>query len=62
MSEVETLKAALKWVMENGATWSSHSKVFYDMGCGCCAAPIEVPSELEGVIREAAGLPPRTGD
>lgn len=53
--EVEKLKAALRWVLDNQATYYS-SKLspgrWYDSGCGCCSGTIECPPEIAETLKE----------
>jgi hypothetical protein len=61
MTEVELLRAALKWVLDNGVIKESsysiggHSEPagFADAGCGCCSGGrMTPPAELQAALEE----------
>lgn len=61
MTEVETLKAALKWALEHGISASTTQRYgvrFMDGGCGCCSGEERPPEALRAVLLEAAGSAP----
>lgn len=61
--ELENVKAALKWALENGAVASSWEvpktgtvhRSISDGGCGCCAQDAEIPEDLKATIYEVLG-------
>lgn len=64
MTEIDKLRAALKWALENGVSYSPPYKFpdgrvlgdsFKDYGCGCCAGNIDIPKEFDDVVRAAVG-------
>jgi hypothetical protein len=61
--ELENVKAALKWALDNGVVASSWEEAntgtvhrsLSDGGCGCCAGEADVPDELRATIYEVLG-------
>lgn len=58
--QIATLKAALRWALDNGISYSTYGGKldFSDSGCGCCSGREEPPAELRAVILDAIGLTP----
>ena len=53
LSEVEALRGALAWTIENCTyQWDGD---LYGGPCSCCASPIEVPPEYKPAIDAARG-------
>jgi hypothetical protein len=49
-ARIADLEKALRWAIEEGASFNSNSKTFYDAGCGCCSGDVEPPEDIKGML------------
>jgi len=55
LNKEKLLRDALIWSLREGISYSSYSKCYIDMGCGCCSDHMregDIPEEFRELLKE----------